>query len=48
VIVLHDIEHLPMREVADIVGVPLQTAYSRRKSALASMRERLGRRKESR
>jgi len=48
VIVLHDIEHLPMREVAEIIGVPLQTAYSRRKSALANMRDRLGRWKESR
>jgi RNA polymerase sigma-70 factor, ECF subfamily len=48
VIVLHDIEHMPMREVAEIVGVPLQTAYSRRKAALASMRERLGRWRESR
>jgi len=48
VIVLHDIEHLPMREVADIVGVPLQTAYSRRKSALANMRERLVRWREAR
>lgn len=48
VIVLHDIEHLPMREVAEIVGVPLQTAYSRRKSALASMRERLVRWRQAR
>jgi RNA polymerase sigma-70 factor (ECF subfamily) len=48
VIVLHDIEQLPMREVADIVGVPLQTAYSRRKSALATMRDRLARWKEAR
>lgn len=29
VLVLHELEELPLREVADAVGVPLQTAYSR-------------------
>lgn len=27
--VLHEIEELPMREIAEIVGCPMQTAYSR-------------------
>jgi RNA polymerase sigma-70 factor (ECF subfamily) len=38
VIVLYEIERLPMREVADAVGCPLQTAYSRRKAALEKLR----------
>jgi RNA polymerase sigma-70 factor (ECF subfamily) len=29
VVVLYEIEGLPMREIAEIVGCPLQTAYSR-------------------
>jgi len=29
VVVLHEIEQLPMREVAELVGCPLQTAYGR-------------------
>jgi RNA polymerase sigma-70 factor (ECF subfamily) len=41
IIVLHEIERLPMREVAEIVGCPLQTAYSRRNAALERMRARL-------
>ncbi len=41
VIVLHEIERLPMREVAEIVGCPLQTAYSRRNAGLEKMRDRL-------
>jgi RNA polymerase sigma-70 factor (ECF subfamily) len=43
IIVLHEIERLPMREIAEIVGCPLQTAYSRRNAALEKMRSRLGR-----
>jgi RNA polymerase sigma-70 factor, ECF subfamily len=38
VIVLYEIELLPMREVAETVGCPLQTAYSRRKAALERLR----------
>jgi RNA polymerase sigma-70 factor (ECF subfamily) len=38
IVVLHEIERLPMREVAEIVGCPLQTAYSRCKVALEKMR----------
>jgi RNA polymerase sigma-70 factor (ECF subfamily) len=29
IVVLYEIEELPMKQVAEIVGVPLQTAYSR-------------------
>jgi RNA polymerase sigma-70 factor (ECF subfamily) len=43
IVVLHEIEGLPMREVAEIVGCPLQTAYSRCKSALDKMRAELAR-----
>jgi RNA polymerase sigma-70 factor (ECF subfamily) len=43
IVVLHEIEGLPMREVAEIVGCPLQTAYSRCKSALEKMRAELAR-----
>jgi RNA polymerase sigma-70 factor (ECF subfamily) len=42
IIVLYEIEMLPMREVAEAVGCPLQTAYSRRKAALEKLREGLG------
>lgn len=45
IIVLHEIERLPMREVAEVVGCPLQTAYSRRNAALEKMRNRLVRRR---
>jgi RNA polymerase sigma-70 factor (ECF subfamily) len=41
VIVLYEIELLPMREVAETVGCPLQTAYSRRKAALERLRAAL-------
>ena len=41
VIVLYEIELLPMREVAETVGCPLQTAYSRRKAALDRLRASL-------
>lgn len=37
-------EDLSFREVADILGVPLQTAATRIRRALLQMRERLGRR----
>jgi RNA polymerase sigma-70 factor (ECF subfamily) len=43
VIVLHEIEKLPMREVAEIVGCPLQTAYTRRTAGLEKMRDQLNR-----
>jgi RNA polymerase sigma-70 factor (ECF subfamily) len=43
IVVLHEIERLPMREVAEVVGCPLQTAYSRRNAALDKLREELGR-----
>jgi RNA polymerase sigma-70 factor (ECF subfamily) len=43
IVVLHEIERLPMRQVAEIVGCPLQTAYSRCKAALEKMRGGLGR-----
>ncbi|HEX3769625.1 MAG TPA: sigma-70 family RNA polymerase sigma factor [Polyangiaceae bacterium] len=41
VLVLYEIELLPMREVAETVGCPLQTAYSRRKAALERLRAAL-------
>jgi RNA polymerase sigma-70 factor, ECF subfamily len=47
IIVLHEIERLPMREVAEVVGCPLQTAYSRRKVGLDRLREELDRRRET-
>ena len=37
VFVLYEIEQLPMREVADIVGCPVQTGYSRLKAARARL-----------
>jgi RNA polymerase sigma-70 factor, ECF subfamily len=43
IIVLHEIERLPMREVAEAVGCPLQTAYSRRNVALEQLRAALQR-----
>ncbi len=43
VLVLYEIEELPMREVAEAVGVPMQTAYSRlyaaRKELAAALSE---------
>ena len=44
IVVLHDIEKMPMRDVAEIVGCPLQTAYTRRNVALEKMRAELTRR----
>jgi RNA polymerase sigma-70 factor (ECF subfamily) len=45
IVVLHEIEKLPMREVAEIVGCALQTAYTRRRNALDKMRDELTRRR---
>lgn len=39
VLVLYEIEGLTMREVADVVGCPLQTAYSRLHAARELLRE---------
>ena len=47
VIVLYEIERLPMREVAETIGCPLQTAYSRRKAALERLRTELGSQKDT-
>jgi RNA polymerase sigma-70 factor (ECF subfamily) len=43
IIVLHEIERLPMRQVAEIAGIPLQTAYTRRATALERMRDLIDR-----
>lgn len=43
VIVLYEIEMLPMREVVEAVGCPLQTGYSRRKAALELLRAAIDR-----
>jgi RNA polymerase sigma-70 factor (ECF subfamily) len=43
IIVLYEIEGLPMREVADILRCPLPTAYSRRKAGLDKLRDELDR-----
>jgi RNA polymerase sigma-70 factor (ECF subfamily) len=45
VFVLHEIEELPMKQIAEIVGCPLQTAYSRLHSARKLLTEALDRRK---
>jgi RNA polymerase sigma-70 factor (ECF subfamily) len=37
--VLFEIEELPLREVAEVLGCPLQTAYSRLQAARARVRE---------
>lgn len=42
VFVLYEVEELPMREVAEAIGCPLQTAYSRLHAARRSMLEALG------
>jgi RNA polymerase sigma-70 factor (ECF subfamily) len=46
-IVLYDIEMLSMPEVARVLGCPLQTAYSRRATALEKLRRELLERHES-
>jgi RNA polymerase sigma-70 factor (ECF subfamily) len=43
IVVLYEIEQLPMKEVAEIVGCPVQTAYSRLHAARDRLAE-LGRR----
>jgi RNA polymerase sigma-70 factor (ECF subfamily) len=43
VFVLYELEELGMREISDIVGCPLQTAYSRLNSARRVVRERVAR-----
>lgn len=43
VFVLYEIEALPMREIAEIVGAPLQTAYSRLQVARKQVESRLAR-----
>ncbi len=42
VLVLYEIEELPMKEVAEAVGCPLQTAYSRLHAARAALKTALG------
>lgn len=41
VFVLYEIEEVPMKEIADAVGCPLQTAYSRLHAARRELREAL-------
>jgi RNA polymerase sigma-70 factor (ECF subfamily) len=41
VFVLYELEELTMKEVADVVGVPLQTAYSRLHAARECLKARL-------
>lgn len=43
IIVLYEIEGLPMRQVAEALSCPLPTAYSRRKAGLDKLREELDR-----
>ena len=43
VFVLYEVEQLPMAEVADIIGCPLQTAYSRLYAARKEIAEALRR-----
>jgi len=42
VFVLYEIEELPMREVAETLSIPLQTAYSRLHAARQALKARLG------
>jgi RNA polymerase sigma-70 factor (ECF subfamily) len=46
VLVLYEIEGLTMREVAEVVGCPLQTAYSRLHAARDALREEWQRREK--
>lgn len=41
VVILYEIEERPMREVASILGIPLQTAYSRLQAAHRELRTAL-------
>jgi RNA polymerase sigma-70 factor (ECF subfamily) len=43
VFVLYEVEQLSMREVSEIIGCPLQTAYSRLHAARKLVQEQLGR-----
>lgn len=43
VFVLHGVEELPMKEACSILGVPLQTGYSRYEAALRELRRVLAR-----
>jgi RNA polymerase sigma-70 factor (ECF subfamily) len=47
VFVLHDIEGLPMAAVANELGCPLQTAYSRLHAARKTVNDRLARRRSA-
>lgn len=44
VFVLHGVEELPMREVVEAIGIPLQTGYSRYESARRELQRALTRR----
>lgn len=48
VFVLHEIEELPMKQIAEIVSCPLQTAYSRLHAARRLLVDALERRKAGR
>ncbi len=41
VFVLYEIEELPMKQIAEVVGVPLQTAYSRLHAARRALAKEL-------
>jgi RNA polymerase sigma-70 factor (ECF subfamily) len=43
VFVLHEIEQLPMHEIVEVVGCPLQTAYSRLRAARSHVEAAIGR-----
>ena len=47
VLVLYELEGLTMKEVAEVVGCPLQTAYSRLHAARTHVRAAFGAREES-
>lgn len=47
VLVLYEIEQLRMREIAELLGIPLQTAYSRRDAGRRRLATMLGRRASS-
>jgi RNA polymerase sigma-70 factor (ECF subfamily) len=45
VFVLHGVEELPMRDVAETIGIPLQTGYSRYEAARRELQRALARRR---
>jgi RNA polymerase sigma-70 factor (ECF subfamily) len=47
VLVLHDVEELPMREITDALGIPLKTGYSRLRLARAALARAVAAIKES-